>query len=238
MIVLGHRGGRGPGWPPENSLAAFARAFDEGADGIELDVRLCASGEVVVVHDKTLARVTDGRDRRRVAAVRHRELPLLAGGARIPTLDEALDMARGKIVNVELKSDVPSRRDLVRATLAVARRFPSAAVVFSSFDPVTVLIGATLAPRHEHAMLVGPRTPRLAVPLPRALRRTSRAVVAAHLDVGIAIAPRIAKLRAAGMRVVVWTVNDGARTRDLHAAGADWLITDRPAECRASLAPG
>src|SRR5262252_7903099 len=60
-IVVGHRGGRGEGWPQENTLAAFERARREGARAIELDVRTCAGGNAVVFHDVTLSRATDGR---------------------------------------------------------------------------------------------------------------------------------------------------------------------------------
>ena len=66
-LVVGHRGGRGDGWPPENTMAAFARAADEGAGAIELDVRTCAGGDLVVFHDADLSRMTGGEDRRRVA---------------------------------------------------------------------------------------------------------------------------------------------------------------------------
>ncbi|WP_258168918.1 glycerophosphodiester phosphodiesterase [Salmonella enterica] len=76
-IVLGHRGGRGEGWPAENTLEAFARARDEGADGIELDVRLAADGEPVVFHDATLERATGGADKRPIHRVRARDLPLV-----------------------------------------------------------------------------------------------------------------------------------------------------------------
>jgi glycerophosphoryl diester phosphodiesterase len=85
--LIGHRGGRGEGWPSENTLAAFARAHGEGAQGIELDARTCRGGEVVVVHDADLARVTGGAERRAVAEVTLEELgrvPLGASGGGLP----------------------------------------------------------------------------------------------------------------------------------------------------------
>lgn len=232
MILLGHRGGRGEGWPAENSLAAFQRALDEGADGVELDVRQCASGEVVVLHDPSLTRVSDGADRRPVHAVRRQDLPLLAGGLPVADLESALDLLHGKIVNVEVKADAPGRVALVRAVVRAVRRARRADVVLSSFDPMVVLASAAVAPQIPRAMLVGARTPRLATGLPLALRR---AIVAAHLDDATITAPRVERLHRAGLRVVAWTVNDPVRASWLHRAGVDWLITDEPGKLRAAL---
>src|SRR5512138_1617646 len=121
-LVLGHRGASADA--PENTLAAFRLALAQGADGVELDVWRCATGEVVVAHDE---------DARRVAGVdlRIRDAPLAAlraldvgawkgdrfGGERIPLLAEVLEALPGAVVNVELKA---AGRD-VRLAAAVAR---------------------------------------------------------------------------------------------------------------------
>lgn len=179
MKILGHRGGRGDGWPAENSIAAFERAFAEGADGVELDVRLSRDGALVLCHDPKLA---DGRVVAR----------MLRGDLDVPTLEEALDACRGKIVNVEVKPDVPRRLALVRAVVRALARGPrDVDLVVSSFDPAIVLAFAALVPRVPRAMLVGERTPRLAVRLPLALRRF---VVAAHLHDPLITAPAVVAL--------------------------------------------
>jgi glycerophosphoryl diester phosphodiesterase len=225
MIVLGHRGGRGEGWPAENTLEAFQRALDEGADGVELDVRLCASGEPVVAHDPSLARVTEGTDTRRIHAVRRADLPTLRGGARIPTLVEALDLCRGRIVNVELKTDGERRWPLVRAVRRDLERTGATDVVVSSFDPAVILALAAVTRRFPLAILVGQRTPRLGGVLPLAM---ARVVVAAHLADELVVPRRVGRIHRAGLRVVAWTVNDGARALALARLGVDWLITDQP----------
>src|SRR6476646_7095285 len=116
--VFGHRGVRGAA--PENTMAAFELAAASGADGVELDVRLCRTGELVVCHDPTLARFTGGQDVRPIADLDLRELARtdVGGGAPVPALAEVLDFARGRKlrVNVEMKRDVPSRRLVVRET--------------------------------------------------------------------------------------------------------------------------
>jgi glycerophosphoryl diester phosphodiesterase len=225
VIVLGHRGGRGEGWPAENSLAAFARALSEGADGVELDVRLAASGEPIVAHDRSLARATHNADRRKVDAVRRADLPRLEGGERIPDLEEALDLVHGRIVNVEVKADAPGRLRLVRAVVRALERARSVDVVISSFDPSVVLAFACLLPRIPRGMLVGPRTARLGTALPLAMRRS---IMAAHLEDRLVSAARVDRLRGAGLRVLAWTVNDPARAVAMAEMGLSTVITDRP----------
>lgn len=215
MIILGHRGGRGAGWPAENSLAAFQRALDEGADGVELDVRLSVDGTPVLVHDPLL------RDGRYVYRVRAGDLPKTTA-----TLDEALDLLAGSIVNVELKTDVPSRRALARAAVSSVMRARKSEVVFSSFDPFLVLACAALAPKVARAILVGEKTPRLTTALPIGMRRM---VVAAHLQDALITTATVNRLHKAGLRVCGWTVNDVDRARELSAYGVEWLITDNPA---------
>jgi glycerophosphoryl diester phosphodiesterase len=231
VAVLGHRGGRGEGWVAENTLDAFSRALEEGAQGVELDVRLCGSGDPVVLHDRTLARVTEGRDARGVHQVRLEDLPRLSsGGEKIPTLSEALDLfGADHVVNVEVKADVPSRREAVRvvANLLNQRRGSGPQIVVSSFDPAVVLGFARAAARIPRAMLIGHRTPRLSTALPRLMRRAA-GIEAAHLEDGIITKERVDRLRASNLRVVAWTVNDAARAIALREMGVEMIITDHP----------
>src|SRR5437899_2504336 len=87
-LIFGHRGVRGEA--PENTMAAFELAAASGADGVELDVRLCRSGEVVVCHDPTLARATGGKDERAVADLDLAELRRadVGAGQGVPLLEE------------------------------------------------------------------------------------------------------------------------------------------------------
>lgn len=179
------------------------------------------------MHDADLRHATGGRDARRVAAIPAPELPRLAGGERIPTLAEALEACAGKVVNVEVKSDeLPGFVDLARAVARVLEEHRGRAdVVVSSFDPRVVVAMAALAPRVPRGMLVGDRTAPLATALPLALRPL---VSAAHVDQALLTPERIARLRAARLRVVAWTVNEEARARALADAGVATIISDRP----------
>ena len=242
MVVLGHRGGRGKGWPAENSLPAFARAVAEGADGVELDVRLTADGVPVVFHDAELAQGSSGAPRRPMQGVAAADLPPLEGGERIPRLVEALEALRGTLVNIEIKTDVaprsvlgevPERLRLVRATAAAVQRVGGVEAVFSSFDPLVVASLAAIAPRVPRAILVGSSTRRVATALALAMKP---AVVAVHLEEALCTPARVGRLLRAGLRLAAWTVNDPERADALVELGVTWLITDAPGAIVAALA--
>ena len=235
-LVVGHRGGRGEGWPPENTLASFGQARWQGARAIELDVRTCAGGGVVVFHDDTLARMTGGRDSRRVSDVPEEELVAidLGQGATIPRLREVLDWARREhvAVNVEMKHDVPRRRRLARDTVAIVQA-SGADVLLSSFDPVLLALAAAYAPSVERALLTQARQRRWADALQEAMR--PRLVAALHLERTQATPAAIARYRRRGLRVSAWTVNDPAEACELARSGAASIITDRPGEILRAL---
>ena len=187
-----------------------------------------------MTHDASLARVTGGADGRMVHSVGKTNLPKLADGVAIPDLESALDLLHGRIVNVELKSDVPSGLALVRAVSRAIRRVQGVDIVLSSFDPRIVVACAALMPRVPRAMLVGGKTARLATVLPLALRP---ALAGAHLQDQTITARRAGRLRRTGLRLVAWTVNDSARALALRALGVEWLITDRPGVMVRALGP-
>ena len=102
MLNIAHRGAAG--YEPENTLKAFRKAIQLGADMIELDVRLCKTGELIVMHDAKVNRTTNGRGKvvkKTLENIRH----LDAGkGEKVPTLTHALNSIRRKArVNIELK---------------------------------------------------------------------------------------------------------------------------------------
>jgi glycerophosphoryl diester phosphodiesterase len=235
-LVIGHRGVRRPG-VVENTLDAFEAAIVEGAEAVELDVRVCASGELVVLHDPTLARITGGADDRAAADLPLDEISRVAlpGGARVPSLAEVLAFARGRglPVNVELKHDAPSRVAAVRAAARLLGGWdPAHGIVVSSFDPAMVAGLALMAPRVPRALLVHrSRWEGLAT----AVSRPST-FDAVHLERTLTRPEVVRALLGRGLVVNVWTVNDAGEARDLAALGVHGLITDDPAAVRAALA--
>lgn len=142
-VIFGHRGAAGAA--PENTHAAFRQAFTGGADGVELDVRCCASGEVVVIHDATINRTSNG-----VGRVAQLPLPALRAfdfgvrfdpqfaGETIPTLEEVFTrLPAGKLVNVEIKNEVCRSQGEERAVARLIARFGLyEQCLVSSFNPL------------------------------------------------------------------------------------------------------
>lgn len=229
--VIGHRGAAGAA--TENTLEAFAEAERQGAEGVEFDVRPCGSGELAVLHDETLTRVTGGADGRAASRLGASELrsARLLGGERVPFADEAIDWAlsRGLLVNVELKRDTPRRAVALTSLARLLARFAfSPALLVSSFDP-TLLVGLrTLAPRARVGLLFEGRGPgRWALgPLVAAALHPERSLVTAE---------RVAAARRRGVLVCTWTVNEPHEARRLAEAGVDAIISDRPGELRRAL---
>jgi glycerophosphoryl diester phosphodiesterase len=234
-LVVGHRGGRGAGWPAENTLHSFERARSQGARAIELDVRTCRGSNVVVFHDVSLARMTNGRDPRRIEDVPVEDLRRIdLDGARVPELADVLSWARQHdvAVNVELKHDVPSRARLARETLRIVRG-SAADVLLSSFDPLLLGIAVAIAPSIPRALLVQEGQGRAAVLLQEAVRPPwARAIHLERTQVGPGAVARYARR---GLRVGAWTVNDPREARDLVRIGVASIITDSPGDVLAAL---
>src|SRR3990172_151413 len=104
ILRVGHRGAGG--YAPENTLASFRKALELKVDMFELDVRLCRSGEVVVLHDETVDRTTDGSGAAGDLSFSQLKKLEAGRGEKIPTLEEVLELAAGKCgVNIELKGE-------------------------------------------------------------------------------------------------------------------------------------
>lgn len=234
-LILGHRGASARA--PENSVEAFRRAAADGADGVELDVLPCATGEAVVFHDDDLRRLADRPDRVVDLGLPDLRLVRLASGARIPTLEEAFEACGPDLlVNVELKtSRLLDRRlpDLVRSVAAVIDRLGAGErVVVSSFNPFAVALWKRRAPAVRAALLLGSGGP---MPLRRAWPAQLLRPYAIHPECGLCTRERVALWHEAGYAIGTWTVDDPERVRALAAMGVDAIISNDPAAARAAL---
>lgn len=232
--MLGHRGARHAA--PENTFAAFELARVEGADGIELDVRLDGSGRVIVLHDPTLERVTRGADTRHSEDIPSRELSRLdvGKGERVPTLSEVLTWARehGQRVNVELKSDVRNRLLLLRQVARVVRGQALPHVIFSSFHPYFVWWLSRRVPELPRGWLVHEKQ-RLLKHAPGLRKLGANALHPEHV---LASERRVTRLKRENFLVNTWTVNDLLRAKELARIGVDAIISDRPGDVLGALA--
>ena len=151
--IFAHRGASG--YAPENTLEAFDLAVRQGAHGVELDVHLCRSGELVVAHDETVDRVSDGSGTLRslslkeLKALRFNRTHPEYTDARLPLLSEVFQLLRptGLCINIELKNSVVDYPLLEQKVLdAAAREFDLNRVIFSSFNHYSMLRMKKLAP--------------------------------------------------------------------------------------------
>ena len=233
-LVVGHRGGRGDGWPTENSLDAFEQAHAQGARAIELDVRTCAGGDVVVFHDETLERMTAGRDARRVKDVSRDGLRAveLLGGGKVPALAEVLSWARarGVAVNVEMKHDVPHRPQLARATVGAVRA--SGADVLSRPSTRSCSRWPPRLTSHCHARSSPIETQGSGAAVLHRDRRDRPSCGRFTSSAPRPPRPRWPATAAAVCASGVWTVNDPEEARELVRLGVASIITDQPGRSR------
>jgi glycerophosphoryl diester phosphodiesterase len=232
-LVVGHRGASA--LETENTSAAFARARVDGADGVELDVLLCRTGEVVVFHDDDLRRLA-GRPER-IA-----ELPLaelrevrVGSGQGIPTLEEALESCGPELlVNVELKAaglPGPAIAALVEGVAKTLERMAvGERILVSSFSPRAVGRWSRRSPAVRAALLFEGRTAIGA--WPAAWLRP----FALNPDFHLCRPGRVARWQRRGYFLAVWTVDAPADLQTCRDLGVDAVITNDPRRARAVLA--
>jgi glycerophosphoryl diester phosphodiesterase len=247
-LVFAHRGGGDA--LPEHTLGAYLRALDEGADGLECDVRLTRDGHLVCVHDSKLDRTSNGRGR--VSTKTLAELDSLDFGSwhpgfpgdeeplpdltRLLTLDRLLETVRGHGSHVRLLIETkhPSRygAEVERKLIETLHRHCLADPKPDDHVHVTVMSFAALALRRVRALAPKIPTVYLLEILPPGTGR-------GRLPFGARIAgPNISlvrsrrgllpAIRAAGHRAYVWTVNDEADLKLILGHQVDGVITDRP----------
>lgn len=234
MQIWAHRGASRDA--PENTLPAVELALQQGADGVEIDVQLSRDGRVVVLHDETVDRTTDGTGA--VADLDFEALRALDAsggderfaGTRIPTLAEVLEATAAVRLNIELKNDEVPYPGLEEKVLAeVATHDAADRVVLSSFNGESVRRLATLGAASQRGLLYsGP----LLRPIHEARRRGARAV---HAPVRWVTPGLVRRAHRHHCDVRVWTVNAPDDMRRMGRWGVDAIITDVPEHARSIL---
>jgi len=231
-LIFAHRGACKVA--PENTLPAFEAAIRLGADGVELDVQYSSDGGLVIFHNPTLDKTSNGAGR--VTAHTLAELQSLDAGSwfapefagtRIPTLGEVLDLLKGKLlINIELKAlDVSSNSlgpDVVRA---VRDHDMVDQVVLSSFNPFALRAAKRAGPEIEAALLLAPDLPRWTH---WGLTRKYSRAQGLHPELAMVDETYMAQARKWAMPVRVWTVNEESDMRRMIALGVDAIISDYP----------
>ena len=219
VMIFGHRGAPGSAGYGENTLASFRKALKCGAHGLEFDVRRCGDGRIVVIHDDTIDRTTNGSGR--VADFSYEELKQFdAGfGEPIPLLSDVLDQfgCSTCMLNIELKD--PGLAEDIKKLLLEKRL--ERRVIVSAFDwnelrslPPEVPI-ALLADKLENLIATA-----------RELGAT-----AIHLRKDVVTPSLLAAAREARLRLHVWTINAPDEIASFRALGVDGIFSDFPERC-------
>jgi len=238
-VIFGHRGACAHA--PENTVASFKLAIEEGADFIELDAKLSSDHKVMVIHDQTVDRTTNGTGR--VNELTCAELQKLDAGSKfdvkyagekIPTLDEVFK-AVGKqiLVNVELTNYASKNDDLIPLVAQVVKENQmEERVMFSSFLPKNLAEIHKLIPQAPTAMLCLEGLSGLITRSSWSMKVAPKILHPYLKDTTEAL---VAREHKRGRRVHVWTVNDAKDIEFLLKIGVDGVFTDNPKQMRELL---
>jgi len=239
LKIIAHRGASD--MAPENTLASVNLAWRLEADAVEVDVRLTRDGRIVAIHDETTDRTAgrhlevataDSSQLRRLDVGRHKH-PRFAG-ERIPYLEEVLQtVPPGRQLFVEIKCGPEILPPLVETIAGSGKR---SQVVTIGFDLTTVRAAKAAMPDVPANWLCDKR---VLVSYERSLAEQVRVCGLDGLDVHWTGLTRrfIRTVKAAGLRLYVWTVDDPAQALRLKAMGADGITTNRPGWLRNRTEP-
>lgn len=233
VVCYAHRGARGHA--PENTLLAFELAFDLGAEAIECDVQKTADDQLVILHDGTVNRTTDGRGL--IADLTFEQARKLNAGKRwgltqqIPTLDETIELVqrRSRAINLEIKAENEAQAvETAEAVVPVLDALQSPLrerLLVSSFELASVKLLKQRLPWLRVATLYGGREWKQRDMLAPALEMNAEAI---HPGVNLTTAELIRDAHAAGLQVNVWTANSLSVIYRLISWEVDGLFSDFP----------
>ena len=222
MLTIGHRGAAG--YEPENTIQSFAKAIKLGAEMIEFDVQLCKTGEVVVIHDFTLERTTNGNGL--VAETPLSKLKQLDArkGQQIPTLEEVLKtISRKTIVNIELKGI-----NIAQPTANIIRDFienknwQTNDFLVSSFNHSELLTFKKLMPETRIGVLYEE--------IPASFNETASALNAYSINAEFNYLNKkiVNWVHSIGYKIYAYTVNTNNEKLKMKEIGVDGIFTDFP----------
>lgn len=238
-LIIAHRGASAVA--PENTLAAFELAHQASADGIELDVMLCKDNQLVVIHDDTVDRTTNGSGR--VRDMTYAELKELDAGShysadfvgeKIPLLSQVCELFGKKLlINVELKNYATPFDDLTAKVIELTEKFNIVdSVLLSSFNPINLIKARKINKKISLGLLTYPGKSGkiLRGCLARLLPYDAMHPYFSDTDTDL-----VQHMHKINRRVNVWTVDDPAELLRLKMLGVDAIICNDPKAARAFL---
>lgn len=231
-FIFAHRGASAHA--PENTLAAFELAIQQNADGIELDVKLSADGQVVVIHDSTLDRTTGARGR--VKDLSLADLRSLDAGSyfapdfkaeQIPTLEQVFDaLGKRALINVELTNYDTPRDHLVESVCMLVKKFSlQKRVMFSSFFATNLSKAGGYLPEVPRGLLARPW---ILGAWARSFGYAFGKYQALHPNLKDVTPEQVQRVHRLNGRVHAYTVNRAEDMRRLFGWGVDAIFTDDP----------
>jgi glycerophosphoryl diester phosphodiesterase len=219
ILNIGHRGAKGH--IAENTLASIKKAIDLGADGVEVDVFKCLSGEIVVFHDKSLDKLTNGIGLIEEKTLEElKELRVLDSQEQIPTLLEVIEsIGEDVFLNIELKG-----RNTAEGSLDLVKKHitQSDNILFSSFnwDELKDLrkldseIKIALITRENPLLAINPALSLNAIAINPSYKSLNK--------------NNTSEIYKAGLKIYTWTVNDTVQIIEMINLGVHGIITDFP----------
>ena len=232
MKVFAHRGFSG--LYPENTMLAFRKAIEAGADGIELDIHCSSDGRLVIIHDENLVRTT-GRNvlvsdltLKELTSIRASGTKDDAFDATIPSFEEFCDFASRHdfITNVEIKTNSTWYQDIEKKAVEMIRAFGlDDRIIFSSFNWLSVMRAKQLAPHIGCGLLYDSPHHKVAAEAKEA------GLQYLHPDFALLDDNAVAECNENGIGLNVWTVNTEEQVRKLKAWNANAVISNYPDMC-------
>ncbi len=228
-LVIGHRGAKGH--LAENTLPSISKAIELGVDGVEIDVFQCASGELVVFHDKTLEKLTNATGYIEALDLDSIQRIEVLNGFSIPTLGEVLDLIKGRIfLNIELKgSQTALKTDKLLKTYFKLEAWSPDKILISSFNWQELKIFRKVNREISIAILTED-DPLDAIPIGLELN-----AVAINPNYESLNSENVSKINKAGFKIYPWTVNTPEDINRMIIYGVEGIITDFPERIRKAV---
>lgn len=229
-LVWAHRGASG--YAPENTLAAFQKAVDLGADGVELDIQLTKDDQIVVIHDETIDRTSDGKGwvkdytLEELRAFNYNRTKPEYKHADIPTMREVFELLKptGLFINIEIKTGVVFYEKIEEKILALTKEMGMEdRVCYSSFNHYTVTRIHELKPDAEVGFLYADG------PIDMPSYGVKHGVNALHPALyNLQYDGFVKECKEKGLKLNVWTVNERPYMEMCCQYGVDAIITNYP----------
>lgn len=221
-LAIGHRGACG--YAPENTLASFKKALELGVDMVEFDVYLCKSGEVVVIHDDTVDRTTNGTGFINDLTLKQLKQLDIDNGEKVPTLQEVLDCIDRKcIVNIELKGPhtaLPVAKIIHEYITHKGWQYKD--FLISSFDHQQLAVTKSIDPNLRIGLLLHA----LSVHLPHIGQQFG--AYSLHVNSESTTQEFVDDTHKSGLKFFVYTVNNPEEIAYIKSLGVDGIFSDYP----------